>query len=92
MKQRTSWAKLLWQRMEQQGESKPLQPILELCGNKRIWIENHRGVKAYSFEQICVAVRYGHIIISGSGLRLRRMQGQILVITGEIASILVEKG
>ncbi len=91
MKQRKSWTEQLLQRLEQQ-QAAPLQPILELCGSRRVWIENHCGVRAYSLERICVAVRYGHIIIHGSGLRLRKMQGQMLVITGEIGSILVEKG
>ncbi len=92
MKHRKSLTQYFLQRMERQGEAAPLQPILELCGKRRIWIENHCGVKAYSFEQIRIAVRYGHIVINGTGLRLSRMQGQILVITGEIESILLEKG
>ncbi len=75
-----------------QGESLPHQPILELCSDNRIWIENHRGVREYTKEQICVAVRYGQICICGSGLHLRKMQGRMLVITGNIESISVVRG
>lgn len=92
MKRRKSWTQQLVERMEEQGESMPLQPILELCGDRRVWIENHYGVKEYSLERIAVAVRYGQIVICGEGLRVNRMQGQMLVITGKIESIAILKG
>ena len=86
-----AWAKQIAQRMERHGQTLAMQPILELCGSRRIWLENHCGVKAYSFKQIRVGVHHGQIVINGNGLRLRKMQGPILVITGEIESILLEK-
>lgn len=92
MKQRKSWTQSFLERIEQQGESTPLQPILELCGDRRIWIENHNGVTEYSLERISVSVRYGQLVICGAGLHLSRMQGQMLVITGKIESITVRKG
>ena len=92
MKHRKSWTQKLVQHMEQQGESVPLQPILELCGDRRVWIENHHGVKEYAPERISVSVRNGQIVICGSGMRLNRMQGKMIVITGKIETITVVKG
>ena len=92
MKRRRSWTRDFLQHLEKQGESLPLQPIVELCSDRRVWIENHHGVTEYSTERISVAVRYGQINICGVGLRLSRMQGQMLVITGSIESIAIQKG
>lgn len=92
MKRRKSWTQKLVHQIEQQGESVPLQPILELCGDRRIWIENHQGVKEYDPERISIAVRYGQISVCGSGLRLSRMQGKMLLITGRIETIAIVKG
>lgn len=92
MKQKLSWANRVWQGMELWGESAPLQSVLELCGDGRLLIENHFGVSEYTVERICVKVRFGQILISGCGLKLRRMQGQVLVITGRIEQISVIRG
>ena len=69
------------------GESLPLQPIVEICGNTRVLIENHRGVTEYADERIGVRVRFGTVCILGEGLKLCRMSGCQLVITGRIHSV-----
>jgi sporulation protein YqfC len=92
MKQRKSWTQVLVKKVEQEGESVPLQPILELCGDRRIWIENHQGVREYSMERISVAVRFGQLVLCGEGLRLKKMQGNVLVVSGKIESITVRRG
>lgn len=92
MKRRISLTQRLMRHMEQQTESGTLQPILELCGDRRIWVENHNGVLEYSLERIGISVRYGSLVIHGTELCLRRMQGQMLVITGSIERIELVKG
>ena len=91
MKQGNGWKRRIQNRLEQTGESLPMQPILELCADRRIWIENHRGVRKYTPEEIWVAVGYGHLRILGSCMKLCRMEGRILVISGRIESIHVQK-
>lgn len=92
MKREQSWTNRLLQGMELGGESMPLQPVLELCGDRRVLIENHFGVSEYSLERIRVEVRFGQIMICGSNLQLRKMQGQMLVIAGKIDTICVKRG
>lgn len=87
MKHRSIWKEKWITSWMHSDESLPLQPILELCGERRVLIENHGGVIQYGTEQICVAVRYGQVQINGAGLRLCRMQGPQLVIMGKIECI-----
>ena len=92
MKQKLSWANRLFQTMELGEEPVPLQPVMELCGDRRLLIENHFGVSEYTQERISVKVRFGQILIIGCELKLRRMLGQVLVITGRIEQICVKRG
>ena len=39
-------------------------PKLSVCGDKEIYIENHKGLLEYSDEIISVKIRYISIIIS----------------------------
>lgn len=80
----------LWERLDLMEEPAPRQTLVELCGNGRVIVENHRGVLEYGREKIRVKTRFGSISILGNGLLLRKMCGQQLVITGSIASIHLE--
>lgn len=91
MQQRGKWKEQLRGSLEQRGESMPLQPILELCADRRVWIENHRGVRKYTQQEIWVAVPYGFLQIQGQGLKICRMEGSMLVITGRIEHIHIHK-
>lgn len=74
------------------GETLPLQPLVELCGDKRVLIENHKGVTEYSDERIGVSVRFGTVQVTGENLRLNRITKYQLVICGRIQSIQLLKG
>jgi len=74
------------------GEALPGIPLLELAGEGRVLIENHRGVTAYAREEICVQVQYGCICICGENLSLARMTKEQLVITGRIDRIQLFRG
>lgn len=89
MKQRSKWKQQLATSWMMDSETLPLQPILELCGERRVLIENHSGVREYGPEKISVGVRYGQVEIVGKNLRLCRMQGPQLVILGRIDTITV---
>lgn len=92
MKKQKSFAQRLIEGADLPGESLPRQPLLELCGDRRILIENHGGVTEYGKERIRVRVRYGAICVSGEELRLCRMSGQQLVIMGRIDTVTVVRG
>lgn len=85
MKRRQFWA----QRWIQNVDSVPLLPILELCGDRRILIENHRGVSVYEPECIQIHVSFGELAIDGDRLQICRMQNHQLVIRGRIDAIRV---
>lgn len=74
------------------GEPIPGQPVAELLGDRRILIEHHKGVSQYGQDKITVRVRYGTLVICGSGLELGSMTKEQLVITGRIDGIMVCRG
>ena len=92
MNRKYPWADRVLRYLEFGDETLPLLPILELCGEHRVLIENHQGVLQYGQEQICIRVRYGCLEICGCDLKLRRMQGQSLLITGNIFEIKIKRG
>lgn len=65
----------------------PGQPIIEIAGDSRVLVENHRGVKAYGHQQIVIQVPYGCICVSGCQLELARMTKDQLVISGQIQCV-----
>ena len=65
------------------------EPLVELTGENRLLIENHRGVAEYGMTRICVLVTYGHIQVSGKCLHLQYLAKDRLLIMGNIDSILL---
>lgn len=92
MGKQSAWARRLRDMWDRESEALSLLPVVELCGERRLLIENHGGVVQYGPEKICVRVRFGVICVSGVGLRLCRMQHQQLVIMGRIDAIELNRG
>lgn len=69
------------------GELLPGQSLVELAGDNRILIENHRGVIEYSRCRIGIAMHTGRILVCGQGLELARMTRDQLVIIGQVEHI-----
>jgi sporulation protein YqfC len=65
----------------------PGLPIAELAGDRRLLIEHHQGVSAYSRENICIKVKFGLLQVCGCGLELVRMTREQLVIRGRIDAV-----
>lgn len=74
------------------GESLPGEPVVELYGDNRVLIENHRGILEYGTQKIQIKVKYGAVCVTGSRLRLCRMQQRLLVITGCIHQVQLVRG
>lgn len=62
-------------------------PLVEICGQRRVLIENHQGVVGYGCNEICIKVRFGCIRVDGANLKLVKMSKDKLVITGTIDRI-----
>ena len=75
-----------------QSEPLPGMPLVEIAGDQRVLIEHHSGVTQYGRCRICVKVKFGAVVIVGTGLELTRMTGQQLIVTGKIACIQLERG
>lgn len=73
------------------GELLSGQPIVEICSDRRVLIENHFGVSAYSRETVIVKVKFGCICVCGSGLELLRMSKEQLVVCGSIDSVTMRR-
>lgn len=74
------------------SEPVPKLPLVEIAGERRVLIENHFGVTGYGSQEICVKVRFGHIIICGKGLELVRMTKEQLVVMGTIDGVQFRRG
>jgi sporulation protein YqfC len=70
----------------------PGMPLVEIAGEKRVLIENHKGVTAYDSDKICVRVKFGQICVCGEGLSLAQMSGSCLIICGRIESVTLLRG
>lgn len=78
--------------IREQGNTHGVQTLVEVVGNRRVLVENHRGILGYGTEEICVGATFGSLQISGSNLRLCCMNREQLFISGQIQSISLESG
>lgn len=62
-------------------------PRLSLCGDREIFIENHKGLLEYTDTDIRVKMRDGVMHLSGSGLRIIIMEYERMVIDGRFKSV-----
>ena len=62
----------------------PGVPVVEIAGECRVLIEQHKGMVEFSREQICAKVCYGLICVLGAELKLDHMSQHRLVISGQI--------
>ncbi|MDY5083933.1 MAG: YabP/YqfC family sporulation protein [Candidatus Limivicinus sp.] len=60
---------------------------LTVTGGRSAVIENHRGVLEYNAERIVVAVPRGKVCLDGTGLRLKAMNKNELLVGGRIRNI-----
>ena len=62
-------------------------PRVELIGDRRVMIENHRGILEYS--DVCMRVALSGLILRviGSGLELRRLTLTEMTIAGKICAL-----
>ena len=74
------------------GEALPGCPLIEIAGDRRVLIENHRGVVQYGESEICLRVSYGYVKVRGCGLRLIRMTQHQVIISGRIDGVELCRG
>jgi len=70
--------------------SLPGVPIVEIAGDQRVLIENHKGVCSYSPVEVLARTGLGYISVTGECLNLAVMNAEQLVITGKIHQIILK--
>jgi len=66
-------------------------PRMTFVGQKRLSIENHRGVIEYTREKIRVGMRGGEIIIYGRELQMIRFMADEIHVGGSIEKVHFEE-
>lgn len=77
--------------MDLAEETLPGQPIVEILGENRVLVENHRGVKGYSRQCVIIHVRFGEIHVSGDCLQVVCMSKERLIIRGVIHQVSLKR-
>ena len=62
-------------------------PLIELVGDRQFYMERHRGILAYSGEEIDINSEGMVLKVCGSGLELVSMTGDALRIQGSIQRV-----
>lgn len=91
MDRKKRWTDRLADSGDLRGEPMPMQPLVEIAGDRRVLIEHHHGVVQYSTEKICVKVRYGTVSICGRELELNLMNKCQLVVAGHIDCVQLDR-
>ncbi len=60
---------------------------ITLSGRRRATVEHHRGLIGYSPESVEADTGRGAVRILGSGLTLRAMDRETLIVTGTISAV-----
>ncbi len=66
-------------------------PRISICGDKEIFIENHKGIMEYRDECIRIKMNDGLINICGTQLRIIILETDRMVINGDLESVEYEK-
>ena len=70
----------------------PGLPLVEIVDDRRVLIENHRGVNEYGRNMIRIKVKFGSICVCGRELELARMNRGQLIISGVIEAVQLCRG
>lgn len=66
-------------------------PKVSICGDKEIFIENHKGLVEYGTERLSVKMNDGVMNIIGSSLRIIVLETDRMVVNGEFERVEYEK-
>lgn len=69
------------------GTNMPGLPLVELMGNCRMLVENHKGLVCYDTQEVRVKVKGGMLRITGKNMIVCNMTESALVIKGNISSL-----
>lgn len=91
MRYRDDFLNKLGMYMKENKENVVRPPLVEICGCRRVLIENHLSILIYEENRICVKVHFGTIVVSGLQLRLCRVNKEQLIICGQIHGVTMKR-
>lgn len=62
-------------------------PRITMIGNRQLYIENHRGVRAFTTKQLNLNLSVGHLEIKGHSLVIRAILTDEVFIEGVVEDI-----
>ncbi|MEC2054331.1 sporulation protein YqfC [Peribacillus psychrosaccharolyticus] len=63
-------------------------PRITMIGQLHIYIENHRGLLAFSETEVRLMLKHGQLLISGSALVIKTILPEEILIEGKIDKVL----
>jgi len=66
-------------------------PVIELTGDTAVMIEQHKGLSAYSEEEVAINVNIGTVRVLGQRLTIQLMNHGRIILYGKIESVQVER-
>lgn len=66
-------------------------PRVSICGDKEVFIENHKGLDQYDDDCIKVKMDGGLVVIKGERLRIVVLEYSSIVVNGTFKSVEYEK-
>lgn len=67
-------------------------PLVEIAGDRRVLVERHKGVLGYDDQKVCVRLSFGKLQVCGCNLKIMQMTRSQLVISGQIQTVVLQRG
>ena len=67
-------------------------PSINLIGDEKLVLSNHKGIVEYIKEKVRVRTSMGIVNVLGSGLVIKEISDENIVIAGKIESVVVHNG
>lgn len=62
-------------------------PLISLVGREEVTIENYKGILEYGEETVRIGTAAGVLRLTGSGLCLKQLSAECMVVTGKIEAL-----
>ncbi len=73
------------------AEVTPGNSLVELIGDRRVLVEQHRGICVYSRCEVVVKIPLGRLHICGMGLVIQSITSRCLVVSGRIDALSISR-
>ena len=68
-----------------------LQPKIELTGNSLLYMENHKGIKYLSKNEVVIKLSSGLFNVSGNNISIKEINKDHIYLTGTFTSFVFDK-